>query len=157
MKIIIAMNKALTTPLTIGMIIANSDFFLLEAVVVGATGKSGDVDIIDVDDNVGADVNVGDDGVDVEETIMVVLVALDGGGGLFGIGLCGTPPPLPRIDRFDGGGGAADCELELHVHIVVSSIYTVVSSTALPIPPNTIILSSERTAECPKRAPGPSA
>ena len=66
-------------------------------------------------------------------------MALDDGGELLGIGSFGTMSPPPRIDRFDGGGEAADCELELHVHIVVSSIYTVVSSTALPIPPNTIV------------------
>jgi len=92
-----------------------------------------------------------------------VVMVLSGGGG--------------RVTVLGGGGGRVTVEareevnvvgvvevelpglreLELHVHVVVSSMYTFVSSTALPIPPNTIILSPERTAECPKRVPGPSA
>jgi len=64
--------------------------------------------------------------------------------------------PEPEEGAFCGDDdGFPPGKTELHVHLLVSSMYTVLSLTALPIPPNTIMLFPERTAECPMRAPGP--
>jgi len=64
--------------------------------------------------------------------------------------------PLPEAAGAvcDEDDGFPPGETELHVHVLVSSMYTVLSLIALPIPPNTIILFPERTAECPMREDG---